>query len=79
MNLIYVDLQKATSRWPLKRPQRWSWVARNGNNMRILARSSESYTNRQDCLDAITQLFGNESNVYKRETEMGNQLLRLAE
>jgi hypothetical protein len=79
MNLIYVDVKQSRRRWPLKRPQRFYWVALNGNNMRRLARSSETYTNRQDALDAVTELFGTESNVYKREAEMGNQLLRLAE
>jgi hypothetical protein len=77
--VIYVDVKQSRRLWPLTRPQRWYWIALNGNNMRRLARSSETYTNRQDALDAVTELFGTESNVYKREAEMGNQLLRLAE
>lgn len=75
--LIYVDLKRSRTIFP-GRPQRWYWVALNGNNFQPLARSSENYTNRQDCLDTVGQLFGAESNVYLRETEKGNQMLRLA-
>jgi hypothetical protein len=78
MNLIYVDLKQTSTRWPLRRPQRWYWVALNGNNMRRMARSSEMYTNQQDCIAAIQQLFGQESNVYLRRHEMGNAMLRMA-
>jgi hypothetical protein len=76
--LIFVDIKRSRTRFP-GRPQRWFWVALNGNNFRRLARSSENYTNRQDCLDALKQLFGSDANVYKREAEVGNVCLRLAQ
>lgn len=68
---VYVDLVEAKFG-----RQKWRWVARNAGNQKILARSSERYHNRQDCLDAIHQLFGEETVVYKREGEKGNVLLR---
>lgn len=80
--LIYVDLyQSDPGLKPFatgSRPQRWRWRALNGDNSRILAISSESYTNRQDAVDAIAELFGDTSNVYRREVEVGNVELRLA-
>lgn len=76
--LIYVDVRQSKSRWPLIRPQRWYWVALNGNNFHTLARSSEMYTSRYDCLDAVAQLFGTTSNVYLRQHEKGNAALRMA-
>lgn len=75
--VLFVDLKCSKTRWP-GRPQRWYWVALNGNNFRRLARSSENYTNRQDCLDAVEQLFGSGTNVYLRQHEQGNVALRMA-
>lgn len=79
--LIYVDLFQSAPN-PLARiagrPQRWRWRAINGNNSRVLAASSEAYTNRGDALAAITQLFGSNSNVYLRSGNAGNQTLRSA-
>ncbi len=80
-NLIYVDLVQAPVNALARlagRPQRWRWTARNGGNGRVLAVSSENYTNRADAVSAITQLFGNSSNIYLRASQEGNQLLRLA-
>jgi uncharacterized protein YegP (UPF0339 family) len=78
--LVFVDLlQVADKATKTGRPQRWRWVAKNGANQKILARSSERYINRQDCLDAITALFGTATNVYLRQAEQGNQTLRLAQ
>lgn len=76
--LIWVDLTQSKRRWPLKRPQRWYWVALNANNMRRMARSSETYTNRKDCIAAIWQLFGDSTTVYLRQHELGNVNLRMA-
>lgn len=76
--LVYVDLKKSKVRWPLKRNQPWYFVAINGRNMRRLARSTENYTNRADAVDAIWQLFANDSNVFLREAEHGNVNLRQA-
>jgi hypothetical protein len=59
------------------RPQRWRWRALNGNNFRVLAVSSEAYTNYSDAVAAITELFGDGSEVYLRQAERGNRVLRL--
>lgn len=79
--LVFVDVYRSRT-WRSDerrgRPQTWRWRAINGNNQRRLAASSEAYTNKQDCLDAIAQLFGSETNVYLREAEHGNVALRLA-
>lgn len=81
-NLIYVDLLYTEE--PADRPrdaarwQPWRTIVRSGDNMRALFRSSEAYTNRQDCIDAAQLAFGDDANVYLRETEHGNVELRLA-
>jgi hypothetical protein len=72
--VIYVDLVK--SKVPRKQP--WRWVAKSAGNQRKLATSGESYSNRQDALDAATLVFGDHSNVYLREPEKGNRILRMA-
>lgn len=78
-DLIYVDLyQTPLLKRLLGRPQRWRWRAFNAGNYRVLAVSSERYTNRQDCIDAIVQLFGFNTAAYMREAEHGNTCLRLA-
>lgn len=80
--VVYVDLFQSEDdkqRGPkTPRPQLWRWRAFNAGNFKRLAVSSEAYTNRQDCIDAIEQLFGPGSNVYLREHEKGNQPLRMA-
>lgn len=79
--LIYVDLYQDGAGLLARvtgRAQRWRWRALNGNNSRVLAVSSESYTNQNDCITAIEELFANQSNVYLRASQRGNQLLRLA-
>lgn len=77
--LVYVDLKQAPKRLTFKgRQQRWYWVALSGDNFRVLARSSERYTNRNDAVKAIHLLFGDHVNVYLRQSEQGNQVLRMA-
>lgn len=80
--LVYVDIYQAMKTTapdsPGGRPQHWRWRATNGNNHRVLAVSSEAYTNESDCLDAIQELFSNGTDVYLRQTEQGDQQLRLA-
>lgn len=77
-SLILVDLyQTPVLKRLLGRPQRWRWRALNGNNFRVLAISSEAYTNESDCRDAIYALFGNRSDVYLRQAGIGNRPLRL--
>jgi hypothetical protein len=70
--VIYVDLVK--SKLPRKQP--WRWVAKSAGNQRKLATSGESYTNRQDCLDAAVLVFGPNPIVYLRQQESGNSVLR---
>lgn len=84
-SLVYVDMYEtpAPATWAdilhtRPRPQRWRWRALNGRNFRVLAVSSEAYTNEGDCRAAITQLFGTGSEVFLRRHERGNELLRLA-
>lgn len=60
------------------RVQRWRWRAVNAGNHRVLAVSSESYTNSGDCMDAVDQLFGARSDVWLRLDGHPNQLLRMA-
>lgn len=82
--LIYVDLVNVPepkvrklipgrTRW-----QPWRVVILSGDNMRRLFRGSERWTNKQDALDAIALVFGSRSNVYLRQSGVGNQLLRRA-
>jgi hypothetical protein len=63
----------ARPRW-----QPWHIIIRSGDNQAVLFRSSERYTNRQDAIDAAILAFGDNSNVYLREAEHGNALLRRA-
>jgi uncharacterized protein YegP (UPF0339 family) len=72
--VIYVDLVK--SKVPRKQP--WRWVAKSAGNQKKLATSGESYSNRQDALNAAALVFGDNSTVYLREAEQGNQILRMA-
>lgn len=75
--LIYVELKKSTRPWSTKRAQKWSWTASNGGNNRVLARSSEHYTNKADALAAIQALFGNTSNVFLGRHDNDKTVLRL--
>lgn len=79
-NLVYVDIvcNPQPDAYTGTRWQGWWWRAINGGNFKVLAVASEMYTNKQDCIDAITELFGSGSNVYLRQSEQGNQELRLA-
>jgi hypothetical protein len=77
-SLVFVDLFQSRPRKLLGRAQTWRWRARNGNNFRVLAVSSEAYTNYQDAVDTVTQLFGDSSNVYLRQKERGDVELRLS-
>jgi uncharacterized protein YegP (UPF0339 family) len=76
--IIVVDLyQTPPSRNPLRtRQQRWRWRARNTGNNHILAISSEPYTNKNDCLHAITQLFGTNTTIHLRDGDTPTHQLR---
>lgn len=82
--VIFVDLKyvpeskvrkliPGRSRW-----QPWRVAILAAGNMKTLFRGSERWTNKQDALDAIALAFGTGSNVYLRQSEQGNQLLRRA-
>lgn len=80
--VIYIDIHQRALKPTLfrrgGRQQRHYWIALNGGNMRVMARSSESYTNRQDCVDAARLIFGSEVKVYLRQENQEIQLLRHA-
>lgn len=79
VDLIFVPEPLTRKLIPVrKRHQGWRWVARNADNRKVLARSSERYTNASDARMAIDQLFGPKTNVYLREPEHGNVALRMA-
>ena len=63
---------------PTRRPQRWRWRAKNEGNGRILAVSSEAYTNEGDAQKAIYQLFGAESNVTLKQAGHADLVLAVA-
>ncbi|WP_373234009.1 hypothetical protein [Mycobacterium marinum] len=81
--VVYVDLYQVPEKnvlgRPTRRPQRWRWRAINGGNHKVLAVSSEAYTNEADCRAAIDQLFGTGTEVYLRRDGHDNQLLRFAQ
>jgi hypothetical protein len=80
VDLIFVPESAARKLIPgRKRHQGWRWVAKNADNRKVLARSSERYTNASDARMAIDQLFGPNTNVYLREPEHGNVPLRMAQ
>lgn len=60
----------------IRRKQPWRWVARRAGNWRKLATSGEWYTNRADALSAVQTLFGHGTDVYLRQGELGDVLIR---
>jgi hypothetical protein len=84
--LIYVDLAYTPFvESPLKghgpdpaRHQPWRLLIKSGDNQKPLFRSTESYFNRDDAIHAAELAFGSGSNVYLREAEHGNRVLRMA-
>jgi hypothetical protein len=54
---IIIQLRQSRSLFPIGRPQRWTWRAVNSGNHRVLAKSSETYTNRADAESVATALF----------------------
>lgn len=78
--LIFVDLVHTPEpvihtggRW-----QPWRIVIRSGDNFAPLFKSTESYTNQDDAKHAIDLAFGPGSNVYLRQSEQGDQVIRWA-
>lgn len=77
--VVFVDIKQAPlSRIP-GRPQRWYWIAKSAGNQKRLARSTERYTNRADCVAAVWLLFHSSTTVFQREVEYGNIELRRAQ
>lgn len=75
---VYVDVIRSPALARLLgRQQPWRWRAVNGGNHKVLAVSSERYTNVGDCLDAVDQLFGARSDVWLRLPGENPQLLRM--
>jgi len=79
-SVLFIDIQETSSNTIFKRARKqpFYWVAKNSGNGRVMAISSERYTNRQDCVDAARLIFGSEVNVYLRQENQPNQLLRYA-
>lgn len=80
MALIYVDLIETPEPTDYDGPrwQPWGILVRSGDNNKPLFKTTEAYTNREDAIRAAEIAFGRGSNVYLREAEHGNVLLRLA-
>lgn len=74
--VLYVDIKQAPLSKLPGRQQRWYWIAKSAGNQKRLARSSERYTNRGDCVNAVWLLFHASTTVFQREAEHGNLLLR---
>lgn len=62
----------------LDRFQPWRLLIKSGDNQEPLFRSTESYVNKADAIHAAELAFGRGSDVYLRQHEVGNVLLRLA-
>ena len=74
--IVVVELKQSKTRWPLRRPQRWYWVARSSVNGSTLAQSSEMYTNRDDAVTAIRTVFGAQSEVHLKYPDDSGVTLR---
>lgn len=61
----------------INRFQPWRLLIKSGDNQEPLFRSTESYFNRADAIHAAELAFGSGSNVYLREAEHGDRVLRL--
>jgi uncharacterized protein YegP (UPF0339 family) len=71
-DLIWVDIYQGKR---LLR-QSWRWRVVNAGNGRVMGHGGEAYTNKADCITAVTQLFGDSATVWLREPEQQNVLLR---
>lgn len=79
--LIYVDLEHTPELPDVHTGRRWQgWriLIRSGDNNEPLFKSTEAYTNEADAKHAIDLAFGPGSNVYLRQSEQGNQVVRMA-
>lgn len=60
--MINVSVKMSKTMWPKKRPQKFYWIARHSNG-KTMARSSEMYTNLDDCLEAVLTLFSSNATI----------------
>lgn len=77
--IVELHYRQRPDSWPDgRRWQPWSWIAKNAGNGERMARSTESYTNRSDCVEAIAQLFGFGRVVVLREAQKDDVVVRTA-
>lgn len=75
--LVYIVLYQSKPRKVFRRAQTWRWRALNARNSRVLGNSADAYTNKGDALAAVEQLFGAGTDVFLRQPEAGDVVLRL--
>jgi hypothetical protein len=76
---VYQTVRKAASKNDTRAgEQKWRWRALSEGNRKKLASSGEAFHNLADCLHSIDLLFSDKSNVYLRQHEQGDQVLRMA-
>lgn len=80
-SISQVDLPKVEGSYRAYRIafQPFRVLIKSGDNNRTLFRSSERYFNKADAIHAAEIVLGSRSNVYLRQREHGNELLRLAQ
>ena len=76
MSTINVTIHRSPIRWPIRRPQRWFWIATNAGNHKPMGRASEMYTNEADAYRAAELLFGNYVDVVLVRPGKANRILR---
>jgi uncharacterized protein YegP (UPF0339 family) len=81
---LMVSIRESHSVNPLKRARKqpWYWVLINTANNRVMARSSESYTNYADCESAAKLVNGGTVDVYLRHARgitAPSELIRYAQ
>lgn len=70
VTVLYVDIYKSKRRLTgRQRAQPWRWRLKSEGNSKVLAVSSEAYTNREDCLAAIVKVFSGSTTVFLRRRE----------
>lgn len=78
MSTVTITLHQSTTRWPIRRPQRWYWTAERGGNHKTMARSSGMYTNEAEAAEAAEILFGDQTDVILIRPGHASRALRRA-
>lgn len=73
--LLYIDIKETTGKWPKKRAQKFYFVVLSAGNFKALAKS-ETYTNRSDCVAAARLVGSEQTSVFLRQVEQGDEVLR---